>query len=299
MLDTDTSAPRIRPKPRRWRTWIAGTLLSGLLISSQFGYVESIAFYVPTHNTIAVPVHVQEMNFKTSDDVSVNAWFLPAKGWKPGDAPRPAVLFCHGNGGQIAYHMQYCEFLAAAGMHVMLFDYRGYGASQSARRVRSGLMRDARAALEALRTHPGVDPSRIGLYGMSLGGVFASALAAENPDIKSLCTLSAFSSWRGVASDHVPILGGLLIPGGLDPIDSVARLGGRPYLLIHGTSDNVIPVRHAYLLRDSAQSAGTTVDLRIAEGGDHSMLLFEHADMHRAVEDFFMRTLGTTVATRR
>lgn len=282
---------------RRWRTWCAATLLLALITAGQFSCVESIAFYVPSHNTIAVPVNVEEMNFKASDDVNINAWFLPAKGWKPGDAPRPAVLFCHGNGGQIAYHMQYCEFLAAAGIHVMLFDYRGYGVSQDARRVRSGLMLDARAALQALRTHPGVDQSRIGLYGMSLGGAFATALAAENPDIKALCTLSAFSSWRGVANDHVPILGGILIPGGLDPVDSVTRLGTRPYLLIHGSSDNVIPVRHAYLLRDAAQNAGTRVDMRIADGGDHSMVLFNFPELHRSVGEFFTQELGATIAS--
>jgi fermentation-respiration switch protein FrsA (DUF1100 family) len=132
---------------------------------------------------------------------------------------------------------------------------------------------------------------------MSLGGAFATALATENPDVKALCTLSAFSSWRGVASDHVPILGSILIPGGLDPVDSVTRIGTRPYLLIHGSGDNVIPVRHAYLLRDAAQNAGARVDMRIANGGDHSMVLFNFPEMHRAVEEFFTRELGATVAS--
>jgi|GEM_PF-461221 len=289
IIDAEPIARRSRG--RAVTRWVLAAAVLGVVVAAQFGFVESFTFYVPTRNAIAVPLHVRQLKFAAADGVKLDAWFIPARDWKPGDAARPAVLFCHGNGGQLAYHMQFCEFLAAAGVHVMIFDYRGYGESDQARRVRGSLMLDARAALATLRAEPGVDATRLGLYGMSLGGVFATALAAENPNVKALCTLSTFSSWRGVASDHVPLIAPILIPGGLDPVESVTRLGRRPYLLIHGTADAVISVRHAYLLRDAAEKVGARVDFRIASGGDHAMVLFDFPEMERAVAEFFVREL--------
>lgn len=286
---------------RRWTRWSLLAILAAIIFVAQYGCVESYVFYVPTRNQIAVPTNVRELTIPTSDGLQLNAWFLPAKHATSDDGatpqPGPAVLFCHGNGGQLAYHMQFCEFLAARGINVLIYDYRGYGKSDLARRERHALMLDTRAALDALRKQPEVDHDRIGAFGMSLGGQFAAAITAEDPGVRALCTLSTFSSWRGVASDHVPLLGSILIPSGLDAVDSVAHLGDRPYLLIHGTSDNVIPVRHAYLLRDAAEKAGTPVELRIAQGGDHAMVLFNFPEERRAIEEFFTRSLAHRAAS--
>lgn len=266
-----TSAPNpAHPRRRLWRLLRVPLLLAVLLLGLRAsGIVESLAFYHPKQRSFPTPAGFQDVSIPTPEGFTLHAWFIPGRGCSP-QHPGPAVLFCHGNAGVLPQHREFFDSIPPAGVSVLVFDYRGFGKSQGGSWLsRDQLLRDSRAALATLLTLPAVDPKRVGLVGMSLGGVFASQLALEHPDIQSLALISAFSSWQGVASDVVPILSHILIPGGLDPADILASLQNRHILLIHGDTDTIVPYRHATLLLHAARAHNPSTELYTAQGRGH------------------------------
>ena len=110
----------------------------------------------------------------------------------PGESPQPAALLISGSGpidrnsnskrlpihvmGQLASH------LAASGIASLRYDKRGVGSSDG-NYLETGLhdnITDARAALEALRARPEVDPAQIFVIGHSEGALIASDLANDD-----------------------------------------------------------------------------------------------------------------------
>jgi pimeloyl-ACP methyl ester carboxylesterase len=80
----------------------------------------------------------------------------------------------------------YAERFAAAGMFVLLFDYRHFGASDGEPRQLVSPRRqleDYASAVEFSRTLPGVDPRRIAVWGTSFAGGHALVAAAQVPGI--------------------------------------------------------------------------------------------------------------------
>ena len=137
---------------------------------------------------------------KAEDGVEFhNQLFLP-KDLKPGER-RPAVVFVHG--GPIRqmllgyhymdfYHTAYAvnEWLASQGYVVMSVNYRsgiGYGKSFRTAPNTGGRgnaeYRDVLAAGKYLQTRADVDPARIGIWGLSYGGVLTAQALARNSDI--------------------------------------------------------------------------------------------------------------------
>ena len=233
------------------------------------GVIESIAFYHPKARDFPVPVGTQDLTLTTSDGVKLNAWFIPGEGCTP-ETPGPAIIFCHGNAGAMPFHKDFYLAVPRMGISVLSFDYRGFGKSQAASwLVRDELARDAQAAYAALLQRPEVDPKHIGAVGMSLGASFATELARTHPEIRAVSLISGFSSWQGVASDYVPVLGTLLIPSGLDAVDAMPALKGRSLLLLHGDRDEIVPYRHSLILQRAAQAAGVDVELYTAKNIGH------------------------------
>jgi len=256
--------------------------------------VESLVFYMPSRAAFANPRGFEDVWFTSSDGTRLHGWFMRAADAAPGEV-RPAILHCHGNAGNVDSHVDFSRFLTHAGFHVFIFDYRGYGRSDAARLPRRAtLLRDSCAAFDVLGARADVDAKRIGVYGVSLGAVFALAVAGEREQVASVCTVSAFSSWSGVASDHFPVLGGLLIPRGLDPKRLAPKLGTRPYLIVHGTNDEIIDVRHAGVLEAAAKEAGVGVRVARIDGADHNGIA-NYEESREAVRAFYLETLGGRV----
>ena len=120
-----------------------------------------------------------------SDGVKLHGWFVPsAARWR-------AVLFFHGNAGNISHRLQTIAILHRLGLAALMIDYRGYGRS-GGRPSEEGLYRDAEAAYDWLRARPEIDPSSIVAFGRSLGGAVAVELARRRT-VSALIVESAFS----------------------------------------------------------------------------------------------------------
>jgi pimeloyl-ACP methyl ester carboxylesterase len=106
---------------------------------------------------------------------------------------RPVVVMAHGLGGTRDSGLEpFARAFAAAGLDVLLFDYRGFGGSDgSPRQVVSldGQLADYRAAMHAAAALPGVDPDRLVLWGVSLAGGHVLRAAADRRDVAAVVSL--------------------------------------------------------------------------------------------------------------
>ena len=100
----------------------------------------------------------------------------------------------------------YAERFCAAGIGVLLFDYRHFGASGGEPRQLLDIGRqhaDFRAAVSHARALDWVDPDRVALFGSSFSGGHVIAVAARDPRIAAVVSQCPFTD--GLAS--LPTLG--------------------------------------------------------------------------------------------
>jgi uncharacterized protein len=91
------------------------------------------------------------------------------------------------------------ERLLANGIATLSYDKRGVGKSTGKFVDTMDLMeRDARAAVNYLRSRNDIDGKRIAVLGLSQGGVIGPALASDDPEIKAVVMLAAPAGKRGV-----------------------------------------------------------------------------------------------------
>jgi hypothetical protein len=172
----------------------------------------------------------QDVWLTTSDGIRLNAW------WCPKRSSRFATLFLHGNAGNVTHRIDHARAINAAGLAVLLVDYRGYGKSKG-HPSEAGLGLDAEAAYESL-TQLGFKRTQIILHGESLGSAVAVKLASARP-CAGLILESPFASLGEMAGKVLPIVGPLVVHG-FNSKHSITQVH-TPVLVIHGDADEVVP----------------------------------------------------------
>lgn len=227
-------------------------------------------------------VEAEEVRFTASDGVRLHGWFLP----RPGN--RRVVVVMHGYRGNKTHVLGISSYLWRTGFNVLLFDFRGRGASDRAP-ISMGLweVEDLAAALDWIGAR--VPDAAVGLLGFSMGAVVA-LLGGHDPRVRAIVSDSAFASQREVlehASERNArrVFGGWIggrrfLPvvewwhrrWGKPPFDCIApeaalpRLAGTPLLFIHAMGDSSVPVAQAERLYAAAPQPK---DLWIARAGGH------------------------------
>jgi len=103
-----------------------------------------------------------------------------------GQGPHPAVVLVHGSGpGTRSQLSLSASFFARLGLAVLWYDKRGCGRSTGDWKLvdLEELAADALAAARWLRVRPGIDPRRVGLWGISQGGWITPLAGAMDPAV--------------------------------------------------------------------------------------------------------------------
>lgn len=107
-----------------------------------------------------------------------------------GERGRPCVVMAHGFAGTVdSGLMPFAERYAAAGLDVLAFDYRHFGASDGEPRQLvsvSEQLADYAAAIAFARDLPGVDEERIVAWGSSFSGGHVVAVAAADQRVAAV-----------------------------------------------------------------------------------------------------------------
>lgn len=230
-------------------------LLGAVLVASQSGCGVQNVFFHPDALVYSTPASLglryEAVKFASRDGTQLSGWFLPATvGAK---SAKGTVIHYHGNAQNMTAHWRFVAWLPEQGYNVLVFDYRGYGASQGKPEVK-GVFEDANSALDYARNRADVDPDRLLILGQSLGGTNAIAVVGSGNrlGVKAMVIDSTFYSYSAIAHDKMTGAGLLM-----DDTYSAARYIGRispiPLLLLHGTADAVIPYQHSERLFNQAQ----------------------------------------------
>ena len=180
-----------------------------------------------------------------------------------GSGPFPAIILTHGCNGVTAGETAWATTLTRAGIAAFVVD--GFG-DRNIREICTGrdrvniasILTDVYRALELLSTHPRVDPSRIGIMGLSLGGrtaVWASQTRFQERYGSDHHRFAAYLAFYPV-SCYITLA-------------DEANVSGGPIRIFIGTEDDWTPVAHRQYV-DRLRRMGTDVALFEYPGAYHS-----------------------------
>jgi uncharacterized protein len=121
-----------------------------------------------------------------AEGVTLRGWFYPATG---GGGAGPAVVMAHGFSAVKEMYLDlFADVFAAAGLSVLVFDNRNFGASDGEPRQEIdpwAQVRDYRHAITYASTLPEVDAARIGIWGSSYSGGHVLVVAAIDRRVRA------------------------------------------------------------------------------------------------------------------
>lgn len=261
------------------------TVILGLMLLNVFMYLQqpSMIFY-PSRELVAKPtdwgLDYSDVRLVTDDGVALHSWYIP----RPG--AQRALLFFHGNGGNISHRGDSVPIFHRLGFNVLIIDYRGYGQSEG-RPSEAGLYRDAAAAWRYLTESRGIKGKDVVIFGRSLGGAVAAQLASR-VEAGALILESTLSSARDFAATAFPLLSHVLYMR--FDFDSAAQLQKvkYPVLVLHSPEDEIMPYHLGEKLFAAAREPKQFVALR----GDHnSGFLISQPEYEQALSTFIATSL--------
>ena len=220
---------------------------------------------------------------KSPDGLEIHNQLFQPKDLKPGER-RPAIIFVHG--GPVRqmmpgyhymqfYHWAYAvnQWLANQGYVVLSVNYRsGIGYGRSFRQAPNTNARgnseyqDVLAAGKYLQTRADVDPGRIGIWGLSYGGLLTSQALARNSDL--------FVAGADLAGVH--LYGSSLDTTSVSYKSSaISAIDGwkSPVFLVHGDDDRNVDFAQTVGLVQLLRARGVYYELEVIPDDLHESML--------------------------
>ena len=237
----------------------------------------------------------------------------------PGDGPHPVVVYCNGLDSckELLYWSRLPEALARRGVSTLCVDQPGSGEALRLQNLPVDPHSESWAskAVDWLEQQPDVDPRRIGMTGISLGGHFAPRAVAYEPRFASGAVWGANHNWREVQDKRMKREGENPVPHywahvmwafGADDMDEFLEksqgmnLNGHmdrikvPFLVTHGAQDRQISVRYADDLYGQLvnSSRREKVIFTAREGGVEHVGADNMSYGRDCIADWFAETLG-------
>jgi fermentation-respiration switch protein FrsA (DUF1100 family) len=293
-------ATTIKPaaQPRLWRKW-TGRILR-ITVASYLGIVLVLMFFenrmvfVPTHHTDdwwdAPSASWEDVILESEDGTRLHAW------WCPHPGATGALLYCHGNAGNLSHRGRTIQAIhAELGVSVLIFDYPGYGKSEG-RPTEAGCYAAGEAGYRWLTREKQIPDQKVLFFGNSLGGGVATYLAEKHPH-QALILSKTFTSLPDVGQGLYPFLPIRWLMR--NRFDSLSRIKNctRPVFITHGKEDGLIPFSHAESLYEAANSPKFFLPV---EDGDHNSPL--NREFFNALKSFLAEaeapSKGTSVGAK-
>jgi hypothetical protein len=135
------------------------------------------------------PLQEEPVRFSNGDTILNGTLVLP-----PGAGPHPAIVLIHGSGRQTRDDWRLIGmFFARNGIAALLYDKRDVGHEPSGMDLvgLEDLAGDALAAVSWLKSRADIRADRVGLWGISQGGMVAPMVAAQSSDVAFVIAVSA------------------------------------------------------------------------------------------------------------
>lgn len=273
--------------------WIIALALVGFSFFALIRWIIPAFIFHPTGELAATPAKAglvyEDVRLQTPDGETISGWHIPAAPDADGPGQGLTLLFFHGNAGNISHRLESIAFFHRLGLSVFIVDYRGFGESSGKPSV-NGTVQDARTAWQWLTKQRGVPASDIVLFGRSLGGGVAGALAAEVKP-KALVLESTFTSLHEMGKKMFFWLPGFLFIEDYATADKIGTLRV-PLLVTHSPDDEVVPFCMGRALFDNYAGPKSFLQIR----GPHNGGWFSNLAVYEAGVRAFLENLPETVS---
>lgn len=222
-----------------------------------------------------------------------------------GNGPFPVIVLNHGyfspssfNSGDGTRTM--ADILATDGYITVASDYRGHGQSEDDQQQKRGGHRpefaiDVLNLIASIKSIQKADPTKIGMWGHSMGGEVSLRTAEATDNVKAI---ALWASTSGRSSDNASFYGGKgsLRPtnnpddGGTFPIDFLKYISA-PISLHQGLSDTEVNPEWSKELNNALKKEGKIVEYFEYEGQDHNFKNLGWDEISRRTLDFYNRYL--------
>ncbi|MBY8978801.1 MAG: alpha/beta fold hydrolase [Candidatus Lokiarchaeota archaeon] len=217
--------------------------------------------------------NIKVLRFDIYDNISIGGFFYGTK------EENPTILLFHGN-GEIASDYQYISHLFwECNVNLAVVDFRGYGFS-SGEPYYTSLISDAMPIYDAFRQW--LDEMNyldsLFVQGRSLGSVCAAEIGAHNPtNLRGVIFESGFASIFNMMNDVFGVRSPALTPDSVKEYSNDTRVKKFkvPTLLIHGTSDGIIPYSESQLLYQDLPNSVEKKLVLIDKAGHNNILSFK------------------------
>ena len=240
-----------------WWSILLIILIAYAILAWSVYFMQSSFIYRPVRNVPYTPSDMdlvyEKVALKTDDGLKIAAWFIPC------EKAKMTVLFCHGNGGNMAHRLDTINIINELGLNCLIFDYRGYGDSQG-KTTENGTYLDAQAAWKWLTHKKGIKAEQIIIFGRSLGGSIAANLAARTIPA-GLILESAFTSFAAIGAKYYPYLPVKLFAAfSYNTVASLRKINC-PLLIMHSKRDEIVPYEFSPQIYEAANEPKEFVEI--------------------------------------
>jgi pimeloyl-ACP methyl ester carboxylesterase len=223
-----------------------------------------------------------------SGDIAVSAYLLSHNASDGTEVKRHshAILYCHGQTGNIGRYAIRVQELWKLGFNVLVFDYQGYGKTDGSPSEKN-VLSDCRAARSFLegRGELGINADRVALYGWSLGTAICGQIAAEKSP-KALILEAPLTSVDDIPKESADLNlpGAWFLDSRMDLLSKIHQFTGSLFVM-HGTNDTTLPYDFGRRISEEAKAASPNQLWKVEGAGHLTVPCVEKGDVDRKIYD--------------